>query len=177
MAFALSTSLVLHGLRDFATEDLLQNRDKSLSLPSLVQEAYKDHKGGDSAVEIGEFTSDLDVLRKALWGGDALKLTLRIIYRVMTKNAGRKKTLVYFYLPRSALYLWRILRFIGVNAILLTQDQGVIERGEIIRNWNNSKDGAQVLIATYALQLAGVNAHDQCCTVIMPEASFNIASD
>lgn len=142
MAFALSTSLVLHGLRGFATKYLMQNRDKSLSLPSLVQEAYKDHKGGDPAVEIGEFTSDLDVLRKALWGGDALKLTLRIIYRVMTKNAGRKKTLVYFYLPRSALYLWRILRFIGVNAIILTQDQDAIVRGEIIRNWNNSKDGA-----------------------------------
>lgn len=50
------------------------------------------------------------------------------------------------------------------------------ERGEAFDDWYNGND-VLVLIATYSLNLAGLNGQKSCCTVLLLEPSWNVASE
>lgn len=89
---------------------------------------------------------------------------ISLIRDVLNKPNGRKKVLVLAQLPRTAIFFHKILAFIGISSVCLTSDMRAEDRGQKFVEFNDEK-GPKVIICTYDLKLAGLNAHHQCCTV------------
>lgn len=109
-----------------------------------------------------------------------MRLALAIILDTFEKpDHTRRKVLVTFKVPNIAHLFHRILRFIGFNSILLTSQDTPEEHAGTILDFNDPKkcqgDGHEVLITTYALNIAGHNLQETCCTVISLEPAFSMA--
>ena len=111
-----------------------------------------------------------------------MRLALAIILDTFEKpDHTRRKVLVTFKVTKIAHLFHRILRFIGFKSILLTSQDTPDERAGTFLDFNNPKkcqcDGREVLITTYALNIAGHNVQETCCTVISLEPAFSMAEE
>ena len=92
-----------------------------VGLPTLMRLAHAGGRGGNpSLADKQDFASDEEVLDAALWGSPVLKATIQEITKLLRKSRGRKKVIVFTHLLRTAAYINRILKFVGVETLLLT---------------------------------------------------------
>ncbi|KAI4677412.1 uncharacterized protein J4E84_009097 [Alternaria hordeiaustralica] len=109
--------------------------------------------------------SDEEVLRQFLWGSPRIKYLLWEIQRVIlgnTKVASHRKIFATFQFPRSAEMFLKLVEFLGIRAN--------------IRAFNE-EDMPQILITTYALNIADHDAQHRCATVVHVEPAFNWATE
>ncbi|KAI4614180.1 hypothetical protein J4E80_006871 [Alternaria sp. BMP 0032] len=123
--------------------------------------------------------SDEEVLRQFLWGSPKMRYMLWEIQRVIlgkAKPATHRKILATFQFPRSAEMFLKLVEFVGVRAILLDTNMSPDERHKSIRAFDE-EDMPQILITTYALNIAGHDAQHRCATVLHVEPAFNWATE
>ncbi|KAI4667188.1 uncharacterized protein J4E79_001873 [Alternaria viburni] len=107
--------------------------------------------------------SDEEVLRQFLWGSPRMKYLLWEIQRVIfgnTKVASHRKIFATFQFPRSAEMFLKLVEFLGICAVLLDTNMPPEERHKNIRAFDE-EDMPQILITTYALNIAGHDAQHQ----------------
>ena len=108
-----------------------------------------------------------------------MKYLLWEIQRVIlgnTKVASHRKIFATFQFPRSAEMFLKLVEFLGIRAVLLDTNLPPDERHKNIRAFDE-EDMPQILITTYALNIADHDAQHRCATVVHVEPAFNWATE
>lgn len=93
-----------------------------------------------------------------------------------TKSPSHRSILATFQFPRSTEMFLKLVEFVGARAILLDRNMSAYDRHKNIRGFDE-KDFLQVLIITYALNIAGHDAQHRCANVHHVEPAFNWATE
>jgi len=120
--------------------------------------------------------SDEEVLRQFLWGSPKMRFLIWEIQRVVLGNtnvASHRKLLLSFKFPRSAEMCLKLVELVGIH---LDINMSADDRHKNIRAFDE-KDFPQVLITTYALNIAGHDAQHRCATVHHVEPAFIWATE
>lgn len=181
-AMALASSLCLTGLRGMSTSDVHEIG----WLPDMVRIMYAGGFGGNPDwAGVKELGTPEEVLKHALWGSPSMKAAIPEIMDVFEKDpekdGRRRKVLCLATVPRTAALFHRILGYMGVYSTLLTSEMSPDERCTAIMGFNkpspDKHQGREVLIATYGLNIAGHNLHQECCNVIALEPGTSLAEE
>jgi hypothetical protein len=173
---ALCTHIGFSGLEHMSTPQIRAQRKEGLP---LLTARMKKAGALNPEDKDNPLNSDEEVLRQFLWGSPKMRFMLWEIQQVIlgkTKPASHRKIMATFQFPRSAEMFLKLVGFVGVRAVLLDTNMSADERHKHIRAFDE-KGNPQVLITTYALNIAGHDAQHRCATVAHVEPAFNRATE
>jgi hypothetical protein len=112
-----------------------------------------------------EFENELDLLKDVLFGAVKIELMFDIIPEAFDKPPkSRCKLSIFCVVPKTALFVHHLLGFIGFKAIWLSSHTMPAARAKMSEDLNRKGDEGdrQILITTYALNIAEHNFQKKC---------------
>lgn len=78
----------------------------------------------------------------------------------------QKKVVVWVLLPAEQLFVYEIIRSLGIDARMYTSKTTQKERDEVVRQFNDDPPHTHVLILNFSMNYCGLDLHHSCWTSI-----------